>query len=166
MSEADLKKLEQFISDVRSDINLIVKKFAVLVPEHAELYKLISETWKEEVSQRFDGMMEYLEKEKPFKELMERGLTGKQLEVELAIYRLRRKEFEETLKDFEKEPEGVKKNMKRVLLRRLAERLLNTIQSILRSLGFIPGFDAIEQFKEAIKNAVSIELIFGVSPTN
>jgi hypothetical protein len=130
------------------DLDLIVRNIIFLFPEHPELHSRIYEAWKE-LRPRMRDMADYLMKVYP-RDLVERGLTGEQLDLEISLYKVRRNEFRRDLGFIEKfRPlKALKK------LRRSGCLLLDSIQTILESLCFIPSCEAIRQFKDVLKNAI------------
>ncbi|MEM2738809.1 MAG: hypothetical protein QXK93_07490 [Candidatus Bathyarchaeia archaeon] len=148
MSEEELDKLIRFIQYAREDINQIVKNISLLLPMQPELCELIQRAWEKEVYPKFDEMKNYLKNRRPLNELAVRGLSGSQLEVELRLYELRRKSFIQLM-------EKLRRPQQLGILKRIVRMLLYSIQTILESLCFIPGSEAIKQFKDALIDAVS-----------
>jgi hypothetical protein len=164
MRQDDVKELSSFISDFHVVLKVIVDNVDLLVAEPGELSQLIRDAWKE-VEPQFERMSahldEYLygkmsapEAQRLEKELQERGLTGNQLRLKLRVFKLRKQEFEDEWSQFEKANDRQKKR-KRGFIGGIIDRILRIIQRILRSLGFIPGAEAVEEFKSIVEEAIS-----------
>jgi len=156
MHEDDRAKLQEFVSSVYEDLNLVASKVDILVPESKELHELLGRAW-EDVSPRFQQIVEYLAGKRPLEQLAEqleeRGLVGIQLELKLWVYRLRRNEFTSEWGKFEEASKEEKKN-KRGFIGGIIQRLLRIIDRILDSLGFIPGTDAVKEVKGIIEEII------------
>lgn len=160
MPQEGLDKLKEFFEEIEKDIDTVVSKLDLVVPEQKDLNEDISAVWYKEVKPRFKDIRDNLQGkgrmtiEEVSRQLQERGLTGIQLALKLRIYGWRKEEFKEEWAEFEKASEKAKKRKKGVI-RGFLGKLLSVIKDILRSLGFIPGPEAVEEFMEVLKEVVS-----------
>lgn len=153
MGQEDIRRLDKFIFDVQKDINFVVSKIGIIIPEQKELHDLVTQAWKD-VSPRFAEISLYIVGEKKLEGLQEqledKGLTGIQLTLKLSVYEARRNEFQQEWGRFEEASEDEKKE-KKGFIGGIIKRLFGIIDRILDSLGFIPGAEAGKEVKGIIE---------------
>lgn len=153
MEQEDIRQLDNFILGVQEDIDFVVSKIGIIIPEQEELHDLVRRAWKD-VSPRFGEISEYIVGKKELKGLQEqladRGLTGIQLALKLSVYEARRNRFQKEWAKFEEASKDEKKK-RGGFIRGIIRRLLRIIDRILDSLGFIPGAEAAKEVKGTIE---------------
>lgn len=152
MDQEDIRRLDNFILGVQKDIDFVVSKIGIIIPEQKELHDLVGKAW-EDVSPRFGEVSQYIVGKKELEGLQEqladRGLTGIQLALKLSVYEARRNRFQKEWAKFEEASEDEKK--RGGFIRGIIRRLLSIIDRILDSLGFIPGAEAAKEVKGTVE---------------
>lgn len=148
MNNKEKNKLKKFLVNVEEDINSILKNIASILLDNkskkeSKIQSLIVSAW-EEVKPKFENAKKYMEIEDL--RFVNRGLTGNQLTLKINVYEFSRKLIE---KIFNNEIDYIKKNSQ-ILIKHL-----EYIKSILGSLSFIPGIEAIQEFTDAIIRIIS-----------
>jgi len=160
MSEEDIGRLNSFIFDLQRDINFVVSRIDIIVPEQRELHDLVAQAWKD-VLPRFDEIWLYIADESNLEQLRnqleDRGLTGIQLMFKLSVYDARRNEFRRQWEEFEIASKDKKRRRRfftwrSYFMRWTINRLFDIGDVILDSLGFIPGIEAVKEIKGTIDN--------------
>lgn len=153
MDQEDIKRLDNFIFDVQKDIDFVVSKIGIIIPEQKGLHDLVRQAWND-VSPRFGEVSQYIVGKKELEGLQEqladRGLVGIQLALKLSVYEARRNRFRREWGKFEEASEDEKKK-RGGFIRGIIRRLLSIIDRILDSLGFIPGAEAGKEVKGIIE---------------
>jgi hypothetical protein len=162
MSEQEIGRLNNFIFNLQRDINLVVSRIDIIIPEQRELHELVTRAWRD-VAPRFDEISLYIVDENKAEELQKqlraRGLTGIQLMFKLSVYNARRDEFRQQWEEFElasrdKKRRGRVFTWQSYFMRWTINRLFDIGDVILDSLGFIPGIDAVKEIKGTIENVL------------
>lgn len=166
----DIGLLIEFLNWVKSDFDEIIDRYMVIVPEHQTYYNQLMEGFPE-ISKQIQESQDLLRSERPVNKLKKHGLVGYQLQLKLDMVRIARIQNQhattshdiiwDTHANQKTVDVGISDRIRspfRSLERRLKINLLTVFCTILGSLSdIIPGIGAINEFKDVIKDALTIK---------
>lgn len=170
-SSDDIESLIEFLKWVKSDFEEIINRYVVLVPEHQTYINQLLEGLPE-ILEQIQESQKWLRNKRPIDELKKHGLIGYQLTLKLEMVEIARIQNQHATTTHNMIWDAHQPNEKTVdvgildrirspfrsLERRLKINLLTVFCTILGSLSdIVPGLGAINEFKDVIKDALTIK---------
>jgi|GEM_PF-739281 len=146
------KNFDEFVMGVRSVLETVVNNLGSINPKlDAAFVELVKTSWHE-TEDSFRGMQAYFGKPEFESGLKGKGMTGASQELKLKVFRDEKAAFQEIFAAYKTDRSGW--NPFATILREVLKRLFSIIDTILGSLGFVPGSEAVKEFKEVLEKVI------------
>jgi hypothetical protein len=137
--------LVEFLVGVRDDLQLAVTDYRWFATEETSfLEEVVHSAWRDLISQFERALSELALGETLPDQLRDHGLVGPQLTLKIGFWRRQRQRARELW--------ALMKSTARRIPSSIVHKLFDAAQIILESLSFVPGIDAIKEFKDTIES--------------